>query len=42
MQPSTASPAKEENIHPQFRIHSEWRKVPDGYPKDASIQLERD
>ena len=32
----------EEDTGPKVLIHGEWRKVPDGYPRDASGQLERD
>ena len=40
-QPSMATPTQEDT-HPKVFIHGEWRKVPDGYPRDASGQLERD
>ena len=39
-QPSMATPT-EEATRPKV-IHGEWRKVSDGYPADASSQLERD
>ena len=32
----------EEDTRPKVLIRGEWRKVPDGYPRDASGQLERD
>ena len=32
----------EEDTCPKVLIHGEWCKVPDGYPADASSQLERD
>ena len=32
----------EHNTRPKVLIRGEWRKVPDGYPRDASGQLERD
>ena len=32
----------EEDTHSKVLIYGEWRKVPDGYPRDASSQLERD
>ena len=32
----------EEDARPKVLIRGEWRKVPDGYPTDASGQLERD
>ena len=41
LQPSMATPM-EEDIRPKVLIRGEWRKVPDGYPVDASGQLERD
>ena len=41
-QPSMAPPAEEEDTRPKVLIRGEWRKVPDGYPADASGQLERD
>ena len=31
----------EEDTCPKVLIRGEWRKVPDGYPRDASGQLER-
>ena len=34
-QPSMATPI-EEDTRPKVLIHGEWRKVPDGYPADAS------
>ena len=34
-QPSTATPT-EEDTRPKVLIRGEWRKVPDGYPADAS------
>ena len=40
-QPSIATPT-EELTRPKVLIRGEWRKVPDGYPADASCQLERD
>ena len=40
--PSIATPATEEDTRPKVLIRGEWRKVPDGYPKDASGQLEHD
>ena len=40
-QPSMAPPT-EEDTRPKVLIRGEWRKVPDGYPVDASGQLERD
>ena len=41
-QPSMATPT-EEDTHPKVLIRGEWRKVPsDGYPSNASSQLERD
>ena len=40
-QPSMATPT-EEAPRPKVLIRGEWRKVPDGYPRDASGQLERD
>ena len=36
------TPTEEEDTHPKVLIRGEWRKVPDGYPADASRQLERD
>ena len=42
-QPSMASLATKEETRPKVLIRGQWRKVPsDGYPKDASSQLERD
>ena len=41
-QPSMATPTEEEDTRPKVLICGEWRKVPDGYPADASGQLERD
>ena len=41
-QPSMATLATEEDTCPKVLIRGEWCKVPDGYPKDASSQLERD
>ena len=32
----------EEDTHPKVLIRGEWHKVPDGYPADASGQLECD
>ena len=32
----------EEGTRPKVLIRGEWRKVPDGYPADASGLLERD
>ena len=32
----------EEDTRPKLLIRGEWRKVPDGYPRDASGQLESD
>ena len=40
-QPSMATPT-EEDTRPKVLIRGEWRKVPDGYPTDASGELERD
>ena len=40
-QPSMATPTKEDTF-PKVLIRGEWHKVPDGYPRDASGQLERD
>ena len=40
-QPSMATPTEEDTC-PKVLIRGEWRKVPDGYPADASCQLERD
>ena len=40
-QPSMATP-EEEDTYPKVLIRREWRKVPGGYPRDASGQLERD
>ena len=39
-QPSMATPTKEDT-RPKVLIRGEWRKVPDGYPANASGQLER-
>ena len=39
--PEAATPT-EEDTRPKVLIRGEWRKVPDGYPADASGQLERD
>ena len=36
-----ATPTKEDTC-PKVLIRGEWRKVSDGYPRDASGQLERD
>ena len=36
-----ATPTKEDT-RPKVLIRGEWRKVPGGYPRDASGQLERD
>ena len=36
-----ATPTKEDT-RPKVFIHGEWHKVLDGYPADASGQLERD
>ena len=41
-QPSVDTPTEEEDTRPKVLIRGEWRKVPDGYPADASGQLERD
>ena len=41
-QPSVDTPTEEEDTRPKVLIRDEWRKVPDGYPADASGQLERD
>ena len=41
-QPSVDTPTEEEDTRPKVLICGEWRKVPDGYPVDASGQLERD
>ena len=41
-QPSMATPTEEEDTRPKVLIRGEWRKVPDGYPADASGHLERD
>ena len=38
---SMATPT-EEDTRPKVLIRGQWRKVPDGYPTDASGQLERD
>ena len=35
MQPSVATPIEEDTC-PKVLICGEWRKVPDGYPRDAS------
>ena len=40
-QPSMATPT-EEDTRPKVLICGEWLKVPDGYPRDACAQLERD
>ena len=40
-QPSMAIPT-EEDTRPKVLIRGEWRKVPDGYPADASGRLEHD
>ena len=32
----------EEDTRPKVLICGEWGKVPDGYPRDSSRQLERD
>ena len=40
-QPSMATSTKEDT-RPKVLIRGEWRKVPDGYPEDASSQLQRD
>ena len=32
----------EEDTRPKVLIRGEWHKVPDGYVRDASSQLERD
>ena len=40
-QPSMATPT-EEHTCPKVLIRVEWRKVPDGYPRNASGQLEPD
>ena len=31
----------DEDTRPKVLIYGEWRKVPDGYPKDGSGQVER-
>ena len=41
-QPSVDTPTEEEDTRPKVLIRGEWRKVPDGYPADASSQPERD
>ena len=41
VQPSMATPT-EEDTRPNVLIHGEWRKAPNGYPRDAYGQLERD
>ena len=41
VQPSVATPIKEDT-RPKVLIRGEWRKVLDGYLRDASSQLERD
>ena len=41
LQPSMATPTAEDT-RPKVLIRGEWRKVPDGYPRDASSQLECD
>ena len=41
-QPSVDTPTEEEDTRPKVLIRGEWREVPDGYPVDASGQLERD
>ena len=41
-QPSMATPTEEEDTRPKVLIRGEWCNVPDGYPADASGQLERD
>ena len=38
---SMATPT-EEDTRPKVLIRGEWRKAPDGYPRDAFDQLERD
>ena len=40
-QPSMATPTEEDTC-PKVLIRGEWRKVPDGDPRDASGQLEGD
>ena len=40
-QPSMVTPT-EEDTFPKVLIRGEWRKVPDGYPRDPSGQLECD
>ena len=42
LQPSVDTPTEEEDTRPKVLIPEEWGKVPDGYPADASGQLERD
>ena len=42
LQRSMATPTEEEDTRLKVLIRGEWRKVPDGYPVDASGQLERD
>ena len=32
----------EEDTRPKVLIRGQWRKVRDGYPRDASAQLDRD
>ena len=39
-QPSKATPT-EEDTRPKVLIRGEWRKVPDGYPADASGQQDK-
>ena len=41
-QPSLATPTGEEDTRPKVFICGEWRMVPDGYPADASGQLQRE
>ena len=40
-QPSVDTPTEGEDTRPKVLIRGEWCKVPDGYPADASGQLER-
>ena len=42
LQPSVDTATEEEDTRPKVLIHGEWRKVPDGYPSNASGQLERE
>ena len=38
-QPSVDIPTEEEDTRPKVLIREEWRKVPDGYPTDASSMI---